>query len=110
MFPFPSPDPSTSERLTWTLVHFLWQGLALAVLLWSCLAVMRRRRDARPRVRYLACCACLVGMAAAPVVTYLCLDRSVYDPGPLVLPASVTGAAPALPAGQPTFAAEASLW
>jgi beta-lactamase regulating signal transducer with metallopeptidase domain len=109
MISVPSLDPFTCERLTWTLVHFLWQGLALAVLLRVSLAVMRRG-GARSRSRYLACCACLVCMAAAPVATFLVLDRSLFDPGPLVLPPALQRGAPASPTAPPAFAAETSLW
>jgi beta-lactamase regulating signal transducer with metallopeptidase domain len=107
-----SLDPSTSERLTWTLVHFLWQGLALAALLWASLAVMRTR-GTRPRFRYLACCACLVCMAIAPVLTYLCVDRSVFDPGPLRLAQPLQGTAPATPVAgtaPPTIVQRTSFW
>lgn len=107
MFSVPSLDPATCERLAWTLVHFCWQGVALAVALAAVLAVMRLRQT-RPRFRYMACCACLICMAAAPVVTYLCIDRSIYDPGPLVLPAALQASPSASPAPQLTWGQRAA--
>src|SRR5687767_12501460 len=81
-------DPATCERLVWTLIHFGWQGVALA----GGLAVVHRwlrRGRATPQTRYLAGCCCLLLMAAAPVVTYVVLDGRFDDPGALVLPASL---------------------
>jgi uncharacterized protein (TIGR03435 family) len=56
------------ERLGWTLIHFLWQGLSIAVLY----AAARRSlaRAASPNARYLLACAALAAMLAAPLVTW----------------------------------------
>jgi hypothetical protein len=56
------------ERLGWTLVHFLWQGLLVAVLY----AAARRclARASNPRTRYLLACAALTAMMAAPLGTW----------------------------------------
>jgi len=56
------------ERLGWTLVHFLWQGLSIAVLY----AAARRSvmRASSPNARYLLACAALAAMMAAPLVTW----------------------------------------
>src|SRR3954453_7096499 len=96
------PDPATAERLVWTLVHFLWQGLALAALLAGALAVMHRR-SAAASARYLAGCSCLLAMAAAPLLTFWSLDGVFDDPGPLVLPAPLraSAAGAAAPGGVP---------
>ncbi len=53
------------ERLGWTLVHFLWQGLAIALLYAAADRVMARRYS--PNGRYLLACAALVAMMAAPL-------------------------------------------
>jgi beta-lactamase regulating signal transducer with metallopeptidase domain len=55
------------SALGWTLVHFLWQGLAIALLLelWLFLA---RRRSARER--YLARCLALASLASAPGISF----------------------------------------
>jgi uncharacterized protein (TIGR03435 family) len=54
-------------RLGWTLVHFLWQGLAIGALY----SVVRRAgKESSPRRRYLIACAALAAMLAAPIATY----------------------------------------
>ena len=56
------------QRLGWTLVHFLWQGLSIAVLY----AAVRRgiAGMASPNTRYLLACGVLAAMMAAPLVTW----------------------------------------
>jgi uncharacterized protein (TIGR03435 family) len=56
------------ERLGWTLVHFLWQGLAITLLYAAARRGMARTRS--PRARYLLACAALAAMMAAPLVTW----------------------------------------
>lgn len=60
------------ERVGWTLVHFLWQGLSIAVLY----AIARHTAARRwsPHARYLLACAALAVMVSAPLVT-LCVMR-----------------------------------
>src|SRR5271157_4390011 len=55
-------------QLAWALVHFLWQGLAIAGILWITLQLLR---DAE--ARYKACAAALALMALAPLATFLWL-------------------------------------
>ena len=62
-------DPEVVHRLGWALVHFVWQGAALAALAAVMLRCLRRRAAA---VRYLVACAALAAMAAMPAAT-LCL-------------------------------------
>ncbi len=58
----------------WTLVHFVWEGLVIAVLFAVALRVMRR---SPAHWRYLAGCATMVAMAVAPLLTFqLVLDDS----------------------------------
>ncbi len=66
------------ERLGWTLVHFLWQGLSIAVLY----AAARRgiARKASPNTRYLLACAALAAMMAAPLVTWMLMRPSDANP------------------------------
>jgi beta-lactamase regulating signal transducer with metallopeptidase domain len=52
--------------LAWALVHFLWQGMAIAILLGVILAWLRQRSA---NARYLACAVAMIVFAAAPVVT-----------------------------------------
>lgn len=56
------------ESLGWTLVHFLWQGLAIAVLYAAARQWMAGRSS--PNARYLLACTALAAMMAAPVVTW----------------------------------------
>jgi beta-lactamase regulating signal transducer with metallopeptidase domain len=65
------------ECLGWTLVHFLWQGVALAALLAAALRLLRR---ATPNQRYLAGCLALLLMAGAPVVTFKHLLKQNHEP------------------------------
>ena len=91
------------ERLGWTLVHFLWQGLLIALLYGAA-----RRRMARafgPQARYLLACAALAAMMATPLVTWRLIRPPEANPdavspirsAPLATPASGV-AATALPA------------
>ena len=66
------------ERLGWTLVHFLWQGLSIAVLY----AAARRgvARTSSPNARYLLACAALAAMMAAPLVTWGLMRPSDASP------------------------------
>jgi uncharacterized protein (TIGR03435 family) len=67
------------ERLGWTLLHFLWQGLAIAVLY----AAVRRgvARISSPNARYLLACATLAAMMAAPLLTWELLRPSDVSSG-----------------------------
>jgi uncharacterized protein (TIGR03435 family) len=66
------------ERLGWTLVHFLWQGLSIVALY----AAARRRvmRTASPHARYLLACAAMAAMMAAPLLTWGLVPRSDASP------------------------------
>ena len=66
------------ERLGWTLVHFLWQGLTIAALY----AAARRgiTRKSSPNTRYLLACAALASMMAAPLVTWNLMRPSGASP------------------------------
>ena len=54
-----------AERLGWTLVHFIWQGAMIALLLVALRAMLE---DAR--ARHAAACLALATMMAAPAVTF----------------------------------------
>src|SRR5579872_7058599 len=66
------------ERLGWTLVHFLWQGLSIAVLYTAALRGVLRRSS--PNARYLLACVALAGMMAAPLVTWGLMRPSDASP------------------------------
>jgi len=50
-------DQTVVLAMGWTLIHFLWQGAAVALALWLCLVGLRRSAAS---VRYLAACGALV--------------------------------------------------
>jgi beta-lactamase regulating signal transducer with metallopeptidase domain len=56
------------ERLGWTLLHFLWQGVLIAKLFAAARAL--RGASLSSRTRYGMACASLAAMALAPLVTY----------------------------------------
>ncbi|MGO8817837.1 MAG: M56 family metallopeptidase [Terriglobia bacterium] len=64
-------SPDVARPICWALLHFLWQGLALALLLAMALSVARRAA-----MRYALGVATLVLMMAAPAATYLVLVHS----------------------------------
>jgi uncharacterized protein (TIGR03435 family) len=86
------------ERLGWTLVHFLWQGILAAALY----AGARRVISSRPNARYILACAALAVMAAAPAVTWSLMRPPDAVPVPIHLTdrvpfAASPAAAPAAP-------------
>jgi beta-lactamase regulating signal transducer with metallopeptidase domain len=65
-------DPAGVRALGWSLLHFLWQGAAVAALLASLDLLLER---ARPQVRYLLAAAALLLMLLLPVATFEALTR-----------------------------------
>src|SRR3954447_3106687 len=63
-----------TERLGWTLLHFLWQGILVAALYSLARALMGGRISARGR--YALACASLLAMTVAPALTYWWLGNS----------------------------------
>ena len=57
---------SLADALRTALLHFVWQGLAVASLLWVALSLMRR---CSANARYFVGCAALAALAALPVLT-----------------------------------------
>lgn len=75
-------------RLSLALLHFLWQGLALAALVALGLLAFRR---AGPGARYALLLAALLLMLACPVVTFFALPPSAMAiPVPAISPAAST--------------------
>jgi beta-lactamase regulating signal transducer with metallopeptidase domain len=84
------------QRLGWALIHFLWQGAALALILRIALAILRR---SSAQARGLAACATLLAMAVAPILTFYKMDAPQVDetanaPIPAVLGAHSIGIIP----------------
>ena len=77
-------------RLSWTLVHSLWQGAAVALVAAAILAALR---NARPHARYTVACAALGIMATLPFVTM----HFITSPGPVAEGDSMATAPPETP-------------
>ena len=82
------------QKLGWTLLHFLWQGTAIAVVY----AAIRRltRRSLSAPGRYALACLALTAMAAAPPITFLLIPDG--------------GSLPSMPAIQWNIPASAWQW
>ena len=65
------------EAIGWPLIHFIWQGAAVALALAVVLELLRRRSA---NLRYLVSAAALGIMAALPVVTALTLPDGTVAP------------------------------
>lgn len=63
--------PAT-ETLGWTLLHFLWQGALIALMLAILLWLLKANR---PNLRYSLSCASLALMLVCPIVTYFVLRQ-----------------------------------
>src|SRR5690349_12651438 len=61
------------QTVGWALLHFVWQGCLIALLLF-CALVLEARRSAQ--MRYWSACTALLLMALAPLVTM----NSLRDP------------------------------
>jgi beta-lactamase regulating signal transducer with metallopeptidase domain len=61
------------QSLGWALVHFIWQGAAVAILYAGVAALLRRRAA---NVRYMVACAALALMVALPIVTSFVIGAS----------------------------------
>jgi TonB family protein len=77
-----------AQSLSSALLHFLWQGVVVAFVLWIALFLLRKRSA---QARYTASCAALALMVALPAMTaWMVYDRPV--------PASLTAQAAPSPA------------
>jgi uncharacterized protein (TIGR03435 family) len=110
------------EPLGWTLIHFVWQGFAIAALY----AAARRgaARVLNPRLKYVLACAALTAMMAAPPATWALIRPSHAVPGDAFrirsipvsarsnrVAAETTMPAPSIPAAVPDVQlAEFLLW
>ena len=64
---FPWISPSTVESLGWTLIHFVWQGALIALLLKLALVALRKHSAS---VRYVVAYCAILLMAAGAVGTF----------------------------------------
>lgn len=80
------------QKLGWTLLHFLWQGTAIAVTYLVLRAVLGRSLSAQGR--YILACLALAAMAIAPAITFLFIpDRNEALPGSLAIPWNISPSA-----------------
>ena len=88
----------------WTLAHFVWQGVLIAIMVAATLRLSRRWPSA---ARYAVACGGLVAMVIVPIATALVL--SSRSPGPLTTAAQTAMAAPGLTTGPVTDATNAAV-
>src|SRR5262249_47182173 len=74
-------DRVAVDALGWTLLHFVWQGVLIAM---AFAGIDRLLSRARANVRYLVGCGTLLVMLLIPIGTFVV----VRDAGPLVAPVS----------------------
>jgi hypothetical protein len=85
-----------SEVVRWSLVHFVWQGAAITIIV---AVALRAMRSWSANARYVASCFALATMAACPIVTARWLAGHVdwsagNSPGMPVVAAGLPDAAP----------------
>ncbi len=100
-------DQPWVERFGWTLVHFLWQGLLVALIY-----AAARRLARRSQPRYALACVALAMLSAAPVVTFRALtpaQQVTANPYMGNVPVSSTAAATAASSAAGTTAITAQL-
>jgi hypothetical protein len=81
-----------TERLGWTLLHFLWRGILVAALYALARALAGGRISTRGR--YAIACASLLTMTVAPALTYWCLEIPGKRRGSGTLPIGAPGSLP----------------
>jgi beta-lactamase regulating signal transducer with metallopeptidase domain len=83
------------QRVGWSLLHFLWQGTAVAAALGVVLPILHRRRA---QARYIAACAALAVMMILPVVTgtLVSIEKKQADLGMASGTSIAQAAAPAM--------------
>lgn len=81
------------ERLGWTLIYFVWQAAAVALLLAVALRCLRR---SSPNVRYVVSCLAMLLIVALPLVTMSLVEvsRPVAEAGPILNPPPVMRTTP----------------
>src|SRR5277367_3879121 len=96
------------ERLGWMLLHSLWEGAVVWLLLQMALIALRRKSA---QARYLAACFALAAMAILPWMTFGSMDfvaRVQSAPAELVPPVASHSRAPVSWDTPPTFRATGS--
>jgi len=101
-----------AHAISAALLHFVWQGLAVSLLLWLALAA---QRNSSARLRYATSCAALAIMAALPFITAWIIYAPARRPvaraaQPPLSPDPAASAAPAGPAFLPQWMATLEAW
>ncbi len=80
------------HALGWTLLHFCWQGMIVAVLLASILNLLPSRAS---KLRYAVACAALACLVALPLITFVVLSHEQPAPRQIIfgVPAETSGIA-----------------
>lgn len=65
---------SIIQTLGWTLLHFIWQGLLVALIMAGINAVLNRHSASH---RYVVACCAMLSMIALPILTFLFLQSSL---------------------------------
>jgi beta-lactamase regulating signal transducer with metallopeptidase domain len=78
------PAEPLVERVGWTLLHFLWQGVLISKLFAAARGLAGR--SIGPRARYIWACAALTAMLLAPIATF-----ALIGSGSPLIPASPSG-------------------
>ncbi|QOY88030.1 M56 family metallopeptidase [Paludibaculum fermentans] len=101
-----------AHAISMALLHFVWQGVVVAFLLWVALAILGPRPV---RLRYALSCAAMLAMSAAPVITVCLLYRAprpaaVYQGPPAQTADAASTAALAVTALLPRWLAAIEVW
>ena len=97
-------SPMTMHSLGWALLHFLWQGTALAALAATAMAVFRR-----PSARYALGLATLALMLLSPLATFFFYFQPHASPGAQTMSSPLAAAAWPIARGN-TAASGATTW
>ncbi len=65
------------DTIGWTLVHFVWQGAVIALVIAAILAACRHRLSSQ--ARYVVACFGLAALLAAPLATAMMLRSFATD-------------------------------
>ena len=95
----PSETMPVVQALGWTLIHFLWQGAAVALLLAIINAALK---DCAANLRYLSSCIALLLMLGLPLITFAALRSDRVAAAALTTGAAARIGAGSLPAGETT--------
>ena len=82
------------STIGWTLLHFVWQGAAIALVIAAVLAVCRRRSSSS-QARYAVACVGLAALLAAPVATAVIQHSSTATLFPAIASSSAAPASAA---------------